>query len=288
MATIFTNQATLNYNGTQIRSNIATGSLEGVLSVTKEAVESSYGAGDTLTYVVSIVNNSDTAINGVTLTDNLGAYTFNTSTVQPLTYAENTLQYYINGVLQTTPAVTTTTGLAVTGLHIPANGNVMLIYSADVNEYAPLDTDAEIINTVSVTGTAITEATASETIPVTSEAELSILKSVTPIPVSENGELTYTFQLQNSGNTPVTEADNLTVTDTFTPTLSNLTVVFNGETMAQGTDYTYDEATGEFASVNGALSIPAATFTQDTATGEWSVTPGSSTLVITGNVNAVS
>ena len=288
MATIFTNQATLNFNGVQIRSNIATGSLEGVLSVTKEAVESSYSANDTLTYVVSIVNNSAAPVTGITFTDDLGAYTFGAGTVQPLSYVNNSLQYYANGVLQPTPAVTTTDGLAIIGLTVPAGGSIMLIYSAAVNEYAPLDTDGEIINTVTLNGQEISEVSVSETVPVTGEALLSILKAVTPVPVAENGELTYTFQLQNSGNTPVTEAENATITDTFTPTLSNISVVFNGETMIEGTDYTYDEATGVFATANGALSIPAATFTQDETTGAWTVTPGASTLVITGTVNAIS
>ncbi|MBQ3417176.1 MAG: hypothetical protein IJH32_05010 [Ruminococcus sp.] len=287
MATIFTNQATLNYNGEQIRSNITTGSIEGVLSLTKEAIEDSYRAEDTLTYVVSIVNNSDEAVTGITFTDDLGAYTFETGTVQPLSYVDASLQYYANGVMQNDPAADTTNGLVITGLTVPADGNVTLIYSAQVNEFAPLGTDGEIINTVTLDGQGITPVSASETVAVTSEALLSILKAVTPIPVAENGELTYTFQLQNSGNTPVTEADNATVTDTFSPALSNISVVFNGETMAEGTDYTYDESTGVFATADGALSIPAATYTQDTSTGAWSVTPGVSTLVITGNIHSI-
>lgn len=287
MATIFTNQATLNYKGREIQSNIATGSLEGVLSVAKEAVESAYSADDTLTYVVSIVNNSAAAVTGVTLSDDLGAYTFDTGTVRPLDYADGTLQYYANGVLQPTPAVASADSLVISGLTIPAGGSVILIYSAAVNGFAPLDTDGEIINNVTLTGADISPVTASETVAVTNAALLSVLKAVTPVPVAENGELTYTFQLQNAGNTPVTEADNATITDTFTPTLSNISVVFNGETMAEGTDYTYDEATGEFATTDGVLNIPAATYTQDTATGEWTVTPGASTLVITGTVNAI-
>ena len=287
MATIFTNQAILNYNGTRIASNITQGSLESVISVAKEAVESSYRAGEDLTYVVSIVNNSGAPITGVTLTDDLGTYAFGAGTVQPLSYVDNSVQYYVNGVLQAAPAVTATDGLVIAGLSIPANGSAMLVYSAAVNEYAPLDTDAEIINTVSVQNDNISPVQASETVAVTGEALLSVLKSVTPVTVAENSELTYTFQLQNAGNTPVTEADNAVVTDTFTPTLSNLTVIFNGQTLQQGTDYTYDESTGVFATTDGALNIPSATFTQDQTTGAWSVTPGVSTLEISGTVNAI-
>ena len=86
MATTFTNQATLSYNGTQVLSNVAVGLLEGTLSVTKNAVAESYGEGDVLTYVVSIVNNSPAAVTGLTVSDDLGAYPFGTGTVQPLSY----------------------------------------------------------------------------------------------------------------------------------------------------------------------------------------------------------
>lgn len=287
MTTIFTNQATLNYNGDLIRSNITQGSIESVLSINKEVVETSYHAGETLTYVVSIVNRSDNAMTGVTVSDDLGAYPFDAQTIRPLSYKQNSLQYYANGVLQTDPAVSSTDGLVISGISVPANSSAILVYSATVNEYAPLDTDGEIINTVTLQNAKSSSAQTSNTVPVTGEALLSVLKSVTPVPVSENGELTYTFQLQNSGNTPITEADSAVITDTFTPTLSNIRVVFNGQTLVQGTDYTYDESTGEFATVNGALSIPAATFTQDTTTGEWHITPGVSTLTITGVVNAI-
>ncbi len=48
--------------------------------------------------------------------------------------------------------------------------------------------------------------------------------------------------------------------------------------------YTYDAVTGAFATVVGALTVPAATFTQDAATGVFTVDPGTSELVITGTL----
>ncbi len=284
MATIFTNQATLNYNGTMIRSNIATGILEGLLWVTKEALQDSYAAEDTLTYVVSIVNKSDTSATAVSVNDNLGAYVIGQTSVEPLDYVPGSVQYYSNGVRQDDPAVSTANGLEITGLTVPANGNIMLIYAAKVNEFAPLDTDGEIINTVTVEGLDIADVTASQTVSVTNASILSVIKSVSPIPVAENGELTYTFQLENAGNTAVTEADNATISDTFDPVLTDIHVIFNGEKLQEGTDYTYDENTGLFETVDGVISIPAATFAQDETTGVWTATPGSSTLIITGTV----
>lgn len=287
MATIFTNQATLNYNGSTVRSNVAVGAIEGVLSVAKNALTDEYTVGDTITYVVSIINNSDASVTGLTVTDDLGAYIFNTGTVQPLTYVDGTVQYYLDGVLQADPAVTATNGLVINGISVPDGGNTVIVYSATVNEYAPLDTDSAVVNTVTVTGTGVCDVTDAETVSAVNTALLSMVKSVTPVPVAENGELTYTFQLQNSGNTAVTDADNAVVSDTFDPILNNISVTLDGTPLTAGADYTYNETTGVFETLPGVLTIPAATFTQDATSGAWTVTPGSATLVVSGTVGTI-
>ena len=82
---------------------------------------------------------------------------------------------------------------------------------------------------------------------------LGITKSISPVPVTENGSLTYTFLIQNEGNVPANEATAVIVTDTFNPILSNLTVTFNGSTWTEGEDYTYDKTTGTFATGSGKL-----------------------------------
>ena len=287
MATTFTNQATLSYNGTAVQSNVAVGAVEGVLSVGKNTAAQDYVTGDTVTYAVSIVNNSDTAVTGLTVTDDLGAYLFNTAPVQPLDYVAGSVQYYSNGMLQPAPAVTTTSGLVFGNIAVPANGSVVIIYEAQVNEYAPPEVGGVIENTVTVTGTGISDITATESIPATTGAVLSILKSVTPIPVAENGSLTYTFRLQNTGNAAVETTDNAVVSDTFAPVLSDISVTLDGAPLTPGAGYTYDEGTGVFSTANGVLAIPAATFTQDAATGAWSTQPGIATLVVTGTVGTV-
>lgn len=287
MATIFTNQATLNYNGSTVRSNVAVGAIEGVLSVAKNALTDEYTVGDTITYVVSLINNSETTVTGLTVTDDLGAYIFNTGTVQPLTYVDGTVQYYLDGVLQADPAVTATNGLVINGISVPDGGNTVIVYSATVNEYAPLDTDSAVVNTVTVTGTGVCDVTDAETVSAVNTALLSMVKSVTPVPVAENGELTYTFQLQNSGNTAVTDADNAVVSDTFDPILNNISVTLDGTPLTAGADYTYNETTGVFETLPGVLTIPAATFTQDATSGAWTVTPGSATLVVSGTVGTI-
>ena len=70
---------------------------------------------------------------------------------------------------------------------------------------------------------------------------LTITKSLSPVPVTENGTLTYTFLVQNNGNTAAAAGSAAVITDDFDPILKNLTVSFNGTAWTEGVDYTYDE-----------------------------------------------
>jgi uncharacterized repeat protein (TIGR01451 family) len=288
MATTFTNRATLTYNGSEVLSNIAVGVLENALGVTKTAVGTSYTAGDTVTYVISIVNSGASAETDLTLTDDLGAYPFGAGTVQPLTYVDGSVQYYRDGILQAAPAVSTADGLSISGISADAGGSAVIVYAATVNEYAPLDSGAAIVNTVTVgTVEKAAAASAEETVTVAGAAQLSVVKSVSPVPVAENGQLTYTFRLLNFGNTAVTAADSAVIDDTFSPILSDISVSLDGEPLAPTTGYTYDEATGVFATADGVIAIPAATYEQDPATGAWTTIPGSATLTVTGTVGSI-
>lgn len=280
----FTNQAQLRYGNAIANSNIAVGEILEVLSATKTAVRKNYGRNDTITYLVSVVNAGNTAFTGLTLTDNLGAYVYDTQTLVPLRYIDGTVKYYSNGTLQAAPAVTAGPPLVISGLTVTANGSILIAYETDVNEYAPLDVEAEIVNTATIRGTGITPVTVQETVSAGSEPILTITKSISPVPVTENGTLTYTFLIQNTGNVAVEEAAASVVTDQFNPILSNLTVTFNGTAWAETTNYIYNEDTGLFSTVPGQITVPAATFAQDELTGAWNVTPGVSTLVITGTI----
>lgn len=282
---IFTNQASLTYRNITRNSNIATGQIIESLSVTKSAVTNDYTEGDSVTYVVSIINSGTDPQTGVGVTDNLGAYTVGANTVYPLDYVNGSVNYYSNGVLQPAPTVTVGPPLQISGITVPAGGNVTIIYETTVNGFAPLSEGSSIINTASVTGGGTTTPiSASETIFAQSVSDLTISKSVTPEVVTQNGELTYTFVIQNSGNAPVVVGDNTVINDTFNPILSNISVSYNATAWTEGVNYTYDETTGVFATLPGQITVPAATYTQDPITGEVITTPGFAVVTVTGRV----
>ena len=284
MAT-FTNQATLSYNGIFTNSNTVTGELLETLTASKTAVRAQYSPGDDLTYVITLVNSGATALNELTVSDNLGAYTLGQSTYTPLTYAAGSIRYYVNGVLQTAPAVTAGPPMTITGISVPAGGNAALIYEAQPNRFAPPSVGGAILNTATITGAVLTTpVTAEETVAVQNEPALSISKSLTPSTVAENGQITYTFVIENTGNTAADAADAVALTDTFTPLLKNIAVSFNGTAWQAGTQYNYGAASGNFATVAGQITVPAATYTQSALTGEWTITPGVSTLTVTGTL----
>lgn len=280
----FTNQAQLSYNNAIKNSNIAVGEIQEVLSATKTAISTGYNVDEDVAYAISIVNSGNTAITGVSVTDNLGSYTFNMQTYVPLTYVDGTIKYYVNGILQAAPAVVAGNSLVISGLTIPANSTVMLLYEAEANQFAPLAGGSTITNEATIIGGGVTNITTSATVPITIGPDLTITKSISPVPVTENGTLTYTFVIQNTGNEAAVTTDNAIITDVFNPILSNVSATFNGAPWVEGTDYTYDEVTGTFVSEGGRITVPAATYTQDAVTGAWTVTPGVSTLVITGTV----
>ena len=280
MAT-FQNQATLSYGGITLSSNIVTGEFNVDLAITKTPVVSTYAAGETVTYVISIVNSGSLSYSDLTLTDDLGGYTVTGGTAYPLTYTENSVNYYINGVLQAAPTVNAGPPLTIAPISVPAGGNATIVYQASVNAFAPLAEGSVIQNTATLSGAALTDPlSASATVTVLAAPILSLTKGLEPTVVSDGGTITYTLRIENAGNLPITAEDDLTVNDTFDPVLENITVMLNGAAMP-ATDYTYS-AEGLFATVAGAVTVPAASFVTDPETGAVIVTPGVTVLTISG------
>ena len=276
---IFTNQATLVYNGGSANSNIAVGEILEVLSADKTAVEGSYAPGELVTYVITIRNTGTAAFTGLTVTDDLGG-----GANAPLTYEAGTVLYFVNGVLQAAPTVTAGPPLVFTGITVPGNGDAVLVYQARANSFAAPGVDGTITNTVTITGGGLTApVTATETVIAAVGPDLTITKTITPAQVADNGRVTYTFLIQNSGNEAIVATDNASVSDTFDPILTDLVVTFNGTVLAEGTGYTYNAATGQFDTVPGVITVPAATYTQ-TPDSQYATTPGIATLTVTGTI----
>ena len=282
---IFSNQATLNYKGTSTNSNIAYGEILEVLTATKTSVEGDYTPGEPVTYVVTLRNTGNAALNAISVFDDLGGYDVGGTIVYPLTYEDGSVKLFIDGVLQPAPAVVPGPPLVVNGINIPAGSDAVLIYQARANAYANPAAGGVITNTVIMTSPALNvPVSASETVEATVAPILSISKSICPAVVVDNDRVTYTFIIQNSGNQEVIATDNATVSDLFDPILTALSVSFNGIPWTEGVEYSYDEASGQFTTLPGAITVPAATYVQDPVTGEYTVTPGMSTLMITGTI----
>jgi len=282
----FTNQASISYNGVTANSNIVTGEITQVLTASKTSVSGSYRRGEVLTYAVSITNTGAAPLDGLTVTDNLGAYAVGGTTATPLTFTGGSVLYYVNGALQASPAVTAGPPLTISGISVPAGGNALLVYRATVNDYAAPGTGGSIVNTASVSGGGLTEPiSASETVTADTSALLSITKALNPTVVAENGQIAYTFTIRNTGAEAVDAAAALVVSDTFDPALKTpISVTLNGDAWPETGNYSYNAASGAFATTAGRVTVPAATYTQDAATGLWTITPGTAVLTVTGTI----
>lgn len=280
----FTNKATLSYNGIKVDSNTVTGNFAALLSATKTALNETYETGSRITYVISLVNPGASSLSGLSVTDNLGGYEFDVTTVYPLSYVEGSLLYLVNGVPEAEPLTIVGPPLVITDISVPAGGNVTLIYEADVNDFAPPDIGGVITNTVTVSGAGLPEnVTATETISAAEAPSLTITKSLFPTTVLENGEINYTFVIENRGNTDIVATDNATVSDLFDPILDISSVTLDGSTLFLGTGYSYNTASGLFETLPGVITVPAATYTQN-PDGSFTTVPGTTTLTVTGTI----
>ena len=281
----FTNQAALSYRNRVRYSNLTTGQIADALTVAKESLTVTYGPEDEITYVVTLTNNGTAALTGLTVTDDLGGYAFDGGTLYPLSYVPGSVRYFVNGVEQAAPTVVPGPPLSVTGISVPAGGNAILVYEAAVTEFADPSEGGSVTNTVTVSGGGLAApVTATATVTAENAPELSITKTLSPETVGADRQVTYTFTIQNDGSAATTAEDDVSVTDTFDPALTDIAVTLNGSPLPHAGNYTYDETSGAFATVPGAITVPAATYTQDPTTGIYTAEPGEAVLVVTGTI----
>ncbi|MCR5610557.1 MAG: DUF11 domain-containing protein [Clostridiales bacterium] len=273
---IFTNKATLSYRGVTAVSNTVTGELVGALTLDKTALTSTYTRGSGITYIITLLNSGSSDLTGVSVSDDLGG------SVRPLDYVQGSAVWFLDGVRQDSLTVTAEDGITFSGITVPADGSSMVIYDTTVSDSAPLSVGSSIENTATAFYGTV-EASASFTVTAAAEPQLTITKALSPLTVTDNGEITYTFVISNSGNLAAEEEDGAVLTDIFDPVLTDLTAALDGEELSSGDDYTYDVSTGVFSTVPGVITVPAATFETD-PDGSVEVIPGTATLTVTGRI----
>ena len=287
MATI-ENFATVSYTSGGVTetkvSNLAEIGLESAISFTKTTLGETYGEDEVVTYILSMTNTSTSAITNVSITDDLGTFVFGTLELTPLTYAPPAL-LLIDGQdvsAQLTVDTATAGSLVFSFPTLPAGATANIVYRAAVNEYAPLDVDAGITNTATLTSDSdCADGTASATITAVSAANVSVFKQMSPNPVICGDTVTYTIRIYNYGNIV---AENVVLTDTFNPAPTNITVSRDG-TLLPANEYSYVDGTLTVPTgTTTAVSVPAATFVRDATTGIVTVTPGMVEYTITGTI----
>lgn len=282
------NFATVRYTSCGITetkiSNIAEISVESAVGFTKTSLGSTYGDNSILTYILTVTNSSGNVINGSTITDNLGTYVFGSTELTPLEYVAPAV-LLINGQdvsVQLGVDASVLGNLTFTIPTIPAGATANIIYKAQVNDFAPLAVNSTITNTSTFeSNSECADSTASSTVSVANAANIQIIKQMCPNPVICGDTITYTIRIYNYGNTA---AENVILTDDFTPAPDNITVSRDG-ILLLGTDYTYIAGTLTVPSASGtAVTVPPATFTQDPVTGLITITPSVVEYTITGTI----
>lgn len=266
-------------------SNLAEVGLESAVTFTKTAVGSSYDGNGIVTYILSAVNTSASPINNITVRDDLGTFVIDgIAEVTPLEFISPAV-LLLNGRNASGELVTDTSvagGVTFTFPTLAAGSAANIIYNARVTEFAPLEEGSVIVNTATLESDSdCADGSATASVTVSSSADVTVTKQMSPNPVVCGDTITYTIRVYNYGNIP---AEDLVLTDTFTPAPTDITVTQDG-VLLPATGYNYVDGTLTIPPTDASpLTLPAATFSRDAETGEVIVTPGMIEFVITGTI----
>lgn len=286
MAKTITNQASISYSFNKqkitTQSNIVSTVLNDYLEISKTCINENYRSKDIITFIINIANFKDEPLREVVINDNLGTYTFKELKLTPLSI-QNTAKLFIQGVeTDGLKQVINANGVSFMIPTLPANSNAQIIYDALVNETALISSESTITSEIS---TVIPETkkiiTDINKIVVEDFAKVEIIKT-TPAPsILTDSLVTYNFILYNYGNI---DANNIVLSDNFTPQLNDLIVEINNDVL-DSKNYTYVK--GNLTMPSGkdyVLSLPKANILQDEKTGKVTIIPSSITITVTGTI----
>lgn len=271
----------------EVLSNTAFATLQDSVNIDLSSVENSYSSNDTITYILSIINNSSRCIKNIKVSNDLASYTINSGisqkTITPLSY-EGTSKLYIGGKFFSDIEAEVLSDKIIFNLEeIPALSNALIFYSTRVNKNAELSTGSSLKSTSSLTYDGmINNIESSDTIYVKEKADVTLIKYMYPNSITSGEIITYNFILYNYGNI---EAKNVAFSDTFSPAPLNLNVSVNSDALSSK-NYSYINGEIKIPSYGSdfSLSIPPANFIQDENNGAITTKPGSTIITITAKI----
>lgn len=271
----------------EVLSNTAFATLQDSVNIDLSSVENSYSSNDTITYILSIINNSSRCIKNIKVSNDLASYTINSGisqkTITPLSY-EGTAKLYIGGKFFSDIEAEVLADKIIFNLEeIPALSNALIFYSTRVNKNAELSTGSSLKSTSSLTYDGmINNIESSDTIYVKEKADVTLIKYMYPNSITSGEIITYNFILYNYGNI---EAKNVAFSDTFSPAPLNLNVSVNSDALSSK-NYSYINGEIKIPSYGSdfSLSIPPANFIQDENNGAITTKPGSTIITITAKI----
>lgn len=273
-----TNQATVTYQSgrdeKKASSNIAAATLEGPLTVSKNVLGNIYRQGAEITYLLTTMNNGTTTLDHITISDRLGT---EENQPAPLDYVGPAI-LYVNGNIDNRLGVQVDHHQVIFTIPtLSPQANALIIYRAKPNAYAPLACHSTITNAASWQADTVNEMISDHvSVQVASEADVQVIKTMYPNPITAGSAVTYTFHLSNSGNIP---AQDIVLKDNFTPPLTDITVTFNHEILPS-TGYTYEDGV---LCIENRLFVPAATYTREND-GIITTIPGTAIITVSGTI----
>lgn len=291
MPTQISNFASLTFeygsNKEEVLSNTAFATLQDSVNMSLSSVENSYSLNDTITYVLSIINNGNRNIKNIKISSDLASYTINSGIAEkiitPLSYTGVSKLYIGGKFFSDIEAEVLSDKIIFSVEEIPALSNVLIFYSTTVNKNADLSTGSFLKNTSSLTYDGmINNIESSDTIYVREKADVTLIKYMYPNSITSGEIITYNFILYNYGNI---EAKNVSFSDTFSPAPLNLNVSVNSDALSSK-NYSYINGEIKIPCYGSdfSLSIPPAKFIQDTNNGAITTKPGSTIITITAKI----